>query len=874
MTNSTQPERPSRAVSIAVFVVSVSFMAWLRLWVFGDRFVSLTYALPLLLCLWQRDRVLLWSMSGAFVLMATVKAFWLMPDPNPNDWTEAMQWAMQVINILVVAVVVHGIVNLRGRLSRRNQELEAAGAELREKQQLIERQNYELEAQAGELANQNAELQEQSEELAQQGEELQQQTEELQQRNEELEVQSEELRSQAEELQRANAELGAREGMLQRILDSLRGANDEREVLTRVCQSLVELLGAPTSAAAVVERVGEELLVRTHVGIPDLLRLDRWLFADSFASIVMEEGKTGFVEDLLKRPDLQLPEPKSTRFRSILASPIRVRGISIGTVEAYAADPRKWTSQDFRIIEWVASQCSLALEILRLQNELRLHRERLQWVLDSTGIGLWLNQLPLKELNWDRRTRELFFVPESAQPTIEMFWGRLHPDDREPTRRAIEEALAARTPYAIDHRVVDPETGTVRWVHSAGHATYGKDGSALRFDGINYDVTETKRAQDGLAESESRFRIMADGTPVLIWVHGPDGRLNYINRAYREFFGVTIQQVCGNNWKPLVHPDDAARYVNGFLQSQAARKAFRAQARVRRHDGAWRWIESYGEPRFSDAGEFLGMAGSSADITERKEFLAELERQVAERTKSLEETTKQLNDFCYSIAHDLKAPIRAQAAFARVVLEDYGTRLGDEGSAFVKRIEEAAQRQGQLVSGLLTHISLGRSELPLEPVDLPHLIGLAQQDLEAEAQAKGATIHCTEWKKPVIANPASLHLVFSNLLSNAIKFVAPGTRPDIKVIIEQQNGFVRVCVQDNGIGIPMQHKDKLFGVFQRLHPQELYPGTGIGLAIVKRAVERMGGRVGVESEPGKGSRFWVELKPGPAQQARDEVVGI
>src|SRR5512140_230266 len=104
MTNSTQLDRPSRAVSIAVFVVSVGFMAWLRLWDFRDRFISLTYAVPLLLCLWQRDRVLLWSMSGAFVLMATVKAFWLMPDPDPKDWEEAMQWAMQAVNVLVVAV--------------------------------------------------------------------------------------------------------------------------------------------------------------------------------------------------------------------------------------------------------------------------------------------------------------------------------------------------------------------------------------------------------------------------------------------------------------------------------------------------------------------------------------------------------------------------------------------------------------------------------------------------------------------------------------------------------------------------------------------------------------------------------------------------
>jgi len=320
-------------------------------------------------------------------------------------------------------------------------------------------------------------------------------------------------------------------------------------------------------------------------------------------------------------------------------------------------------------------------------------------------------------------------------------------------------------------------------------------------------------------------------------------------------------------------------YVKVFLECHRQRKSFHAQARVRIHDGRWRWIESYGEPRFSESGEYLGIAGSSVDITERKEFQAELERLVQERTAALKETTDQLNAFVYTLAHDLRAPLRAQVAFATILLEDFGEALGPEGKDFAQRIADSAERQGLLLGDLLKHVSLSREDLPLEPVDLPKALKQAQADLIMEVQQKQASISFGPLESRVIANSASLHLILTNLLSNALKFVPPGVKPQVRVWTEPrelpltdgrtgpglgQGGgkMVRIWVEDNGLGIRADYMNKLFGVFQRLHAGPQYPGTGIGLAIVKKAAERMGGRVGVESEEGKGSRFWVELKAG------------
>jgi two-component system, sensor histidine kinase and response regulator len=255
-----------------------------------------------------------------------------------------------------------------------------------------------------------------------------------------------------------------------------------------------------------------------------------------------------------------------------------------------------------------------------------------------------------------------------------------------------------------------------------------------------------------------------------------------------------------------------------------------------------------------------------------EKFKQELERLVADRTRELRETNDQLNAFCYSIAHDLKAPLRAQSAFASILQEEFQHLLGEKGCDYLRRISNAAERQSRLVQDLLSHMSISRTELPMDSVDLSTIVQQARTDIIMDVQRTGAQFEIGPLRERVMANPSSLHLVVVNLLSNALKFVAPGTKPIVRIWSEvlpaheknsreQPNGrFVRVWVQDNGIGIPAEYADKVFGVFERLHTSKHYPGTGIGLAIVKKAVERMGGQVGVASDPGKGSRFWVDLQ--------------
>lgn len=382
-------------------------------------------------------------------------------------------------------------------------------------------------------------------------------------------------------------------------------------------------------------------------------------------------------------------------------------------------------------------------------------------------------------------------------------------------------------------------------------------------------LEETRRKAEALALSEHRFRVMADGTPLIIWVTDDQGKLQFVNQAYCQFFGATIEKLQGDGWQPLVFPEDTSAYVDVFLKCVQERKPFHAQARFLRHDGQWRWIASYGQPIFTHSGTFTGMAGSSLDVTEQKAFQEELGRLVTERTRELRETNEQLNAFCYSMAHDLKAPLRAQAAFAAILEIDYKDALGQDGCAIVRRIKDAARRQGRIVEDLLSHMGISRTEMPLQPVELGAAVQDALLDLNDTIQAGHASIERSSLSFRVLANPASFHLVLVNLLSNALKFVKPGSQPRICIAGERNpchsslsspvRSCVRLSVQDNGIGVAREYWTRIFGVFQRLHTSQIYAGTGIGLAVVKVAIERMGGCVGLDSTPGEGSRFWIDL---------------
>jgi signal transduction histidine kinase len=244
----------------------------------------------------------------------------------------------------------------------------------------------------------------------------------------------------------------------------------------------------------------------------------------------------------------------------------------------------------------------------------------------------------------------------------------------------------------------------------------------------------------------------------------------------------------------------------------------------------------------------------------------ELEETVAQRTAELRETNSELEGFSYSIAHDMRAPLRAMQGFANVLQEEYGDKLEGAGKDFLRRIAASASRMDALIQDVLNYSKIVRAEIRLEPIDTGPLL---KEIIETypQLQAHKEVIRIEPGMPVVLANKGALTQVFSNLLDNAVKFVKPRDSVSVHVSAEDlPDGFIRLWFEDKGIGIRQEAQERIFMMFQRLNPEREYPGTGIGLTIVRKAVERMGGKVGVESEPGKGSRFWIQLKKPPSPE--------
>lgn len=246
-----------------------------------------------------------------------------------------------------------------------------------------------------------------------------------------------------------------------------------------------------------------------------------------------------------------------------------------------------------------------------------------------------------------------------------------------------------------------------------------------------------------------------------------------------------------------------------------------------------------------------------------QEVNLELERRVALRTSELEESNRELEAFANSVSHDLRTPLRAMEGFAVALEEDYGNKLDDQGRGFLRHITDAASRMDTLIHDLLNYSRLGRMKLQLQSISLDETVRSVLEELALEISASGAQVSVDDRLHSVRGQRAMLTQVITNLISNAIKFVGAGVRPEVKVWTELvATGRVRLNVQDNGIGIEPRQQTRIFSMFERLHGVERYPGTGIGLAIVARGCERLGGKCGVDSVPGNGSRFWIELPAG------------
>jgi PAS domain S-box-containing protein len=370
-------------------------------------------------------------------------------------------------------------------------------------------------------------------------------------------------------------------------------------------------------------------------------------------------------------------------------------------------------------------------------------------------------------------------------------------------------------------------------------------------------------AEAKIRESEERLRATIEAAQLGTWsIYPGENRVMWDARCQELFRLPPGEEPAYQTFLASIHEDDRER-VHQAVQCAllpVSGGAFDQEYRIAA--GPTRWLRSSGRVFFEGGRpvRFLGTAFDITDLVKARETLAErrgeLEQLVAERTARLQDTITELESFSYSISHDLRAPLRAMQSFAELLSEECGTGIGAEGRDYLRRIITASGRMDRLIQDVLVYSRVSRTELTLVPVDLQTLVdGIVESYPQFQTDHADIVIH---GRLPcVLGNEAALMQCVANLVGNAIKFVAPGVRPRVEIMAEIAGLRVRLCVQDNGIGIAAEARTKIFGIFQRFNTA--YEGTGIGLAVVRRAAERMGGEVSFTSEPGAGSRFCLDL---------------
>jgi PAS domain S-box-containing protein len=331
-----------------------------------------------------------------------------------------------------------------------------------------------------------------------------------------------------------------------------------------------------------------------------------------------------------------------------------------------------------------------------------------------------------------------------------------------------------------------------------------------------------------------------------------------LNPVWATIFGFNDEELKSKCLIEFVHPEDRAATSERLTQLKMGSAPVYFENRYRCRDGSFRWLGWTAAPFPEEQLIYIfarDITAKKAAESEIKGLNGELER----RIKSLTELNAELEAFGYSISHDLRAPLRSIRSFAQFLREHPGASFDHEASDYLRRVESAARYMDVLLLDLLQYSRLNASDLELSPVDLDAALRDVLTSIEKEIQEHKAAIDVQGSLGCVKAHPATIRQVLYNLISNGLKFVPQGKSPHIEVRSENQGDRVKIWISDRGIGIAPQFHQKIFGLFQRLHSHDAYPGTGIGLALVRKGIERMGGQIGLESTLGAGTRFWFDL---------------
>jgi PAS domain S-box-containing protein len=590
---------------------------------------------------------------------------------------------------------------------------------------------------------------------------------------------------------------------------------------------------------------------------------------------------------LLQRSDLvgkhiwtEFPAARGTNFERAYVRAMH-EGERTDFVEHYPAPLDRWYEvRAYPSPEGVSVYFQDITERRLAEDAYRRSRDQLELVVRGADVGVWYCPLPFDVLFWDDKVKEHFHLPPDAEVTIATFYERLHPEDRERTRAAIAKSIEERVPYDIDYRTVSPDGARTKWIRALGRTFYDEGGRPLRFDGVTSDVSERKRVELAMLESEERYRLATRATADVIWDW--DLRTDEVlwNQSLTERFGHALGPALERASFRLehVHPEDRGRVSDSIRQAVEGGEAehWRAEYRFRRADGTYADVLDRGYVLRGEGGKAYRLIGAMQDLSERKRVEREREQMIdAERAARAEaERQSGLKDeFLATLSHELRTPLTAILGWSEV-LQARASAAGGEIAKGLAIIVRNARSQAKIIDDLLDvgRMLAGKVRLEVRRTRLVEVVDAAVETARPPADARGVGLRVEALggggEATVLGDADRLQQVVWNLLTNAIKFSAPGGA--VTVTLSSGGGRVTLVVSDRGEGITAEFLPFVFDRFRQADgtTTRRHGGLGLGLSIVKQVVELHGGHVAAASGgPGRGSTFTVSLPCAP----RDEL---
>jgi PAS domain S-box-containing protein len=517
-------------------------------------------------------------------------------------------------------------------------------------------------------------------------------------------------------------------------------------------------------------------------------------------------------------------------------------------------------------------------ELIEELQALRESHEQLRLALEVASDGF---------RDWNVQTGEVFFSPRwlatlgyepgELEPHVDSWKRLVHPDDMPRVTEALQAHFEGKTPIYECQNRLRTKNGSYRWNLDRGQVvSRDASGKPLRMVGVDADITSRKDAEEALHQSREKYRLlfnhMLDGFALesaSVGIHLVDleGKVEDCNAALERMLGYTKEELATMLFTEFTHPEDAEKDTALFKELVAGERThYLIQKRHVRKDGHTIWARVNASLVRGDDGKPEYAIRLVEDITEQKRaedalrrLNVELEDRVFKRTAELVALNKELEAFSYSVSHDLRAPVRHVTGFVKLLDEHAGANMDETSRRHLTIIAESARKMGQLIDALLEFSRTARKELKTTTVDMKGLVREVQQ--ECLGGVDGRQIAWKVHPLPEVAGDrALLRAALVNLISNALKFTAGRTRAEIEIGTgAPEDGAALIFIRDNGVGFDERYASKIFGVFQRLHDAAEFEGTGIGLANVKRIIDRHGGRVWAEGALDRGATFYFWL---------------